>query len=136
MLKFLAASDPLEHVLPHKLHMHIGPFELNNQMLMALVAAIFMLMVFPVLFRRALMDGRAPVGKTRNFFESILEFLRVEVIRPALKEHTDAFVPFLWTLFFYILFCNLLGQLPIGEFLTLFTGRPSHWGGTATGTLT
>ena len=133
MLKLLAASSPLEHVVPHELHMQWGPFVMNNQMLMALVAAILMLMVFPVIFRRSLADGRAPAGKTRNFFESILEFLRVEVIRPALKEKTDKFLPFLWTLFFFILFCNLLGQIPIGEILTLATNKASHLGGTATG---
>jgi F0F1-type ATP synthase membrane subunit a len=60
----------------------------------------------------------------------------VEVFRPALKEHTDRFVPFLWTIFFFILFCNLLGQIPIAEIITLFTGRESHLGGTATGTVT
>jgi len=58
------------------------------------VAAVLMLLVFPVIFRRSLADGRAPAGKTRNFFESILEFLRVEVIRPALKENTDRFLLF------------------------------------------
>src|ERR1043165_6252401 len=92
MLKLLAASSPLEHVVSHDLHMRWGPFEMNNQMLMALVAAILMIMLFPVLFRRSLADGRAPAGKTRNFFESILEYLRVEVIRPALKENTDRFL--------------------------------------------
>src|SRR5438128_8148154 len=135
MLNFLAASDPLQHVLPHRLHTHIGPFELNNQMLMALVAGVLMLLLFPVLFRRAVMDGRPPEGKTRNFFEAILEFLRVEVFRPALKEHTDRCLPFLWTLFFFILFCNLLGQIPIGEIFTLATKHPSHLGGTATGSM-
>jgi len=70
----------------------------------------------------------------RNFLESILEFLRVEVFRPALKEHTDRFVPFLWTTFFFILLCNLLGQIPVGETVSLFTHRPTHWWGTATGT--
>jgi F0F1-type ATP synthase membrane subunit a len=135
MLKLLAASSPLEHVVSHDLHMRWGPFEMNNQMLMALVAAILMVMLFPVIFRRSLADGRAPAGKTRNFFESILEFLRVEVIRPALKENTDRFLPFLWTLFFFILFCNLLGQIPFGEILTLVTNEPSHLGGTATGNI-
>jgi F0F1-type ATP synthase membrane subunit a len=135
MLKLLAASNPLEHVLPQDLHMKWGPFVMNNQMLMALVAAVLMLLLFPVIFRRSLADGRPPAGKTLNFFESILEFLRVEVVRPALKEHTDAFLPFLWTLFFFILFCNLLGQIPIGETLTLITGQPSHFGGTATGNM-
>src|SRR5437588_1343686 len=132
MLPFLAATDPLDHVLRHDLF-HIGPVAVSNQMVMAVVAALLMALMFPVLFNRPATE--APHG-TRNFFESILEFLRVEVIRPALKEHTDRFLPFLWTLFFFILFCNLLGQVPIGEFITIFTRRESHWGGTATGTLT
>src|SRR4051812_16431775 len=108
MMNFLAAADPLDHVLPHRLF-DVGPLHVTNQMFMALVAAGLMLLIFPPLFRKPVSD--APRG-TRNFFESILEFLRVEVFRPALKEHTDRFVPFLWTVFFFILFCNLLGQLP------------------------
>ena len=113
----------------------IGPIQVNNQMLMAVVAAVLMLLIFPMLFSKAACAS-APRG-ARNFFESILEFLRVEVFRPALKEHTDRFVPFLWTLFFFILFCNLLGQLPVGEIITAVHGgkHESHCGGTATGTL-
>src|SRR5437762_9986198 len=130
------SADPLDHVISHPLHWNIGPLEMTNQMLMALVAGVLMLLTFPVIFRRAKIEtAEAPRG-TRNFFEAIMEFLRVEVFRPALKEHTDRFVPFLWTLFFFILFCNLLGQIPVGEIITLFTGKPSHWGGTATGSLT
>src|SRR5436853_7915347 len=126
----LAASDPLDHVLRHDLF-HLGPIIVSNQMVMAVVAALLMLLMFPTLFNRA---HSGPPSGTRNFFESIMEFLRVEVFRPALKEHTDRFVPFLWTLFFFILFCNLLGQIPFGEIITLFTHKESHWGGTATGT--
>src|SRR3954467_15187303 len=136
ILLFLAA-DPLEHVLPHYLF-SIGGIKVNNQMFMALVAGILMLLTFPVLFRRPI--GDAPRGAT-NFFESILEFLRVEVFRPALKEHTDRFVPFLWTVFFFILFCNLLGQIPINEIATLLHigtsahSPEAHFAGTATGTI-
>src|SRR5438270_13123211 len=127
----ILAADPLEHVLPHDLT-RIGPIVITNQMLMAVVAGVLMLLLFPALFKRA--DSGAPRG-AKNFFEAILEFLRVEVFRPALKEHTDRFVPFLWTLFFFILFCNLLGQIPIGELFTIFQGgKESHLGGTATGT--
>ncbi|MGH7214020.1 MAG: F0F1 ATP synthase subunit A [Tepidisphaeraceae bacterium] len=131
-LTLLASADPLDHILPQDLHWTVGPFHLTNQMFMAVVAAVLMLLLFPVLFRSA--DPDAPHG-VKNFFESILEFLRVEVFRPALKEHTDRFVPFLWTLFFFILFCNLLGQIPINEIFALF-GYNVHFGGTATGTLT
>ena len=137
MLTLLAeASNPLEHVLPHELLLvphHHGPSLFTNQMFMATVAGVLMLWIFPKLFKSA--DPSAPRG-VKNFFESILEFLRIEVIRPALKEHTDRFVPFLWTLFFFILFCNLLGFIPIAEFIALLTwGKIQHLGGTATGTV-
>src|SRR5438105_3067333 len=133
MQLLLAAIDPMDEVLRHTLF-KIGPIDVTNQMFMAVVAAVLMLLIFPTLFRRP--DGEAPTG-VKNFFESIMEFLRVEVFRPALKEHTDRFVPFLWTLFFFILFCNLLGQLPIGELLFAITGneRFEHFSGTATGSL-
>jgi F0F1-type ATP synthase membrane subunit a len=133
MLQLLASSDPIDHVLPHPLW-HGAPLWLNNQLLMAIVAAGLMLLIFPKLFNRPWTD--APAGP-RNFFESILEFLRVEVFRPALKEHTDRFVPFLWTLFFFILFCNLLGQIPIDEIITTITRghAETHIGGTPTGNI-
>ncbi len=133
MVYLLAASDPLEHVLPHPLtSFELGGYEVvvTNQMLMAAVAAGLMILIFPTLFRKASTD--APRG-ARNFFEAILSFLRDEVVRPALRENTDRFMPFLWSLFFFILFCNLLGQIPIAETVSLVTGRQSHLGGTATG---
>ncbi len=132
----LASADPMDHVLPHPLFKLAG-LTVTNQMFMAVVAAVLMLILFPKLFNQSTAtDPKSVPTGLRNFFESIMEFLRVEVFRPALKEHTDRFVPFLWTLFFFILFCNLLGQLPIGELITAITGHESHLSGTATGTPT
>lgn len=131
MFNILAAADPTEHIMPHEV-LRLGEFPVTNQMLMSLVAALLMVLIFPALFRRRSTD--APRG-ARNFFETILSYLREEVFRPALKEKTDRFVPFLWTLFFFILFCNLLGQIPIAEIASLLTGKPSHLGGTATGNI-
>jgi len=130
ILSLLAAADPMEEVLPHKLF-NLGPFAFTNQMLMVVISAVLMVLIFPALFSKA--DPAAPQG-AKNLFESILEFLRVEVFRPALKEHTDRFVPFLWTLFFFILFGNLLGQIPVADFLTVITHHENHWWGTSTGT--
>src|SRR3978361_857808 len=130
-MHLILAMDPLEHVLPHELF-RVGPLHFTNHMLMVGVAALLMLWIFPRMFNRPQID--APTG-AKNFFEAILEFLRIEVFRPALKEHTDRFVPFLWTLFFFILFCNLLGAIPFGSIITLFAPNSSlaHFGGTPTG---
>jgi len=132
MHMLLAASDPLDEVLPHTLF-SIGPLHVNNPMVMALVAALLMAWIFPRLFPKP--DSGPPTG-AKNLFESILEFLRLEVFRPALKENTDRFVPFLWTVFFFILFCNLLGCIPIATIIELIThGKIEHLGGAATGTV-
>ena len=128
----LAAVDPMEHVLGHPIFGdHLTWF--TNQSLMAGIAGLLMLLIFPRMFSTP--DGSAPSG-AKNFFESILEYLRLEVFRPALKEHTDKFVPFLWTVFFFIGFCNVLGCIPFADFFSLITwGKISHLGGTATGSI-
>jgi F0F1-type ATP synthase membrane subunit a len=128
----ILAMDPMEHVLAHPLFgTHFTWF--TNQSLMALVSGLLMLVLFPRLFPRP--DSSAPTG-AKNFFESILEYLRIEVFRPALKEHTDKFVPFLWTVFFFIGFCNVLGCIPFADFFELISGgHLQHFGGTATGSI-
>jgi F0F1-type ATP synthase membrane subunit a len=132
MQLLLAMADPLEEVLPHAFF-SIGPFHVTNTVIMATVAAVLMLLIFPSLFAKA--ESGPPTG-SKNFFESILEYLRLEVFRPALKENTDRFVPFLWTMFFFILFCNLLGCIPFAAIFELVTlGHITHLGGAATGNI-
>ena len=46
-------------------------------------------------------------------FEAMILFIRDEVARPAIGGHgADAFLPYLWTVFFFVLFNNLLGMIP------------------------
>ena len=57
-------------------------------------------------------------GTPRGFaaaVEDLVLFLRNEVILPSVGPHGDKFVPFLLTLFFFVLFANLLGLVPWGS---------------------
>ena len=45
-------------------------------------------------------------------------YIRNEVILPNVGHHGEGFVPFCLTLFFFILFCNLLGLIPYGATAT------------------
>lgn len=155
----LASGDPMEHVLPHRFggpiyHWDVhftAPFHIftvtphdtyfTNHIMMTIVAAVIMLIVFPRLGRRyaAVLSGspeqNVPTGFT-NLMESMLQFVRNSVVRPILGERTDQFVPFLWTTFFFILTCNLLGLIPLGAIFGLLSGgRLQHIGGTATGNI-
>jgi F-type H+-transporting ATPase subunit a len=107
-----AASNPLDHVLDHPIIVRDGWFLLTNHMIMIGVAALLMLVVFLSVTRRYRSGELVPTG-TRNFFEAIMMYIRNDVVKPILGNDTLRFIPFLWTLFFFILFMNLLGLLPL-----------------------
>jgi F-type H+-transporting ATPase subunit a len=50
--------------------------------------------------------------------EAMVLYLRNEIILPNVGSHGDKFVPFCLSLFFFILFCNLLGLIPYGSTAT------------------
>jgi F-type H+-transporting ATPase subunit a len=96
-----------------KIHLPLyGDFQVTKFMLLELVAAGLVLLIYVPLARRA-QTGAPPTGFFWNTFESILTFIRDRVVKPNVGEHdTDRFLPFIWTVFLFILFCNLLGMIP------------------------
>ena len=88
------------------------PVQLTKFMLLELLVAGLIIAIFVPLCRKAAAGG-LPKGSWWNFFESLLTFVRNDIARPALGEHdADRFVPYLWTVFLFILFLNLLGLFP------------------------
>lgn len=119
------AINPLEHVLDTS-HVHIFPnlhwdihlpFGLTKYKILLVVAAVLVLLIFLPLARRVAAGG-PPTGRFWNAFEALLTFIRDQVAKPYLGHDADQFVPFLWTLFLFILSCNLLGMVP-------FLGSPT-----------
>ena len=61
------------------------------------------------------------VGRPKGFaagLEAMVLYMRNEVILPNVGHHGDGYVPFLLTLFFFILTANLLGLVPYGSTAT------------------
>jgi F-type H+-transporting ATPase subunit a len=86
--------------------------QVTKFMVIELIAALLMLAIFIPLARR-IARGGPPKGKFWNFFEAMLVFMRDQVARPAIGKHdADRFLPYIWTAFFFVLFCNLLGLVP------------------------
>ena len=121
----LASANPLDHVVQHSYEFTIFGIQPSNHTLMVIVAAMVMLAVFYFVGKQ---QSIIPTG-LKNFFESICVFLREDLARPILGDATDRFIPFIWNTFFFILFMNLLGMLPIDG---VFFGKLKHLGGTAT----
>jgi F-type H+-transporting ATPase subunit a len=140
-----AGSDPLSHVISHKF-IEWGPFYFTNHMMMTAVA-VGLLLVSALAYKRKLekasASGEIVTGRLAQLFETLLEFIREEVARPNLGRLTDKYVPYLWTIFLFILFANVLGLIPTGPIAGIIAdqlGSEYHYGwsylgGTATGTL-
>lgn len=136
LVPLLGQTNPLEHVLDKPIfRAPRGLWLLSNNMLGLAISAIAMLLIFPAITKPYRRGEHVPTG-TRNFFEAILIFIREDMVRPLLGEETDRFIPYLWTLFFFILFNNLLGLLPLdvitGWIPALSHGHLHPFSGTAT----
>lgn len=125
----LAAEDPLSHVVDHWHYFRGMPIISNHIIMMCISAALVLLVFLPMGRRYAANDELIPTGKS-NFFEAIMIYLREEVAKPTLGHATNRYMPLLWTMFFFILFTNLLGLLPLDVLTAWIPGGPYY--GTAT----
>jgi F-type H+-transporting ATPase subunit a len=116
----------------------------KNVAMLFINAALLLVVFLTVAGRYRENSGKAPSG-IQSFFEPIIVFVRDEIVKPNIGHHYEKYLPYLLTLFFFILFGNLLGLLPgagnmtgnIAVTLTLavFTfiitnvsGNKSYWG--------
>lgn len=87
-------------------------FGLSKYMLIEVAVAIIMLVVFKWLAGK-IQGGDAPKGKVWNFLESFLTFIKTDIVEKGIEPHdSPRFLPLFWTLFLFILGCNLMGMLP------------------------
>jgi F-type H+-transporting ATPase subunit a len=86
-------------------------FQITKFMLIELTVALLMAVIFIRLANR-MKKSDTPKGRWWNMWEGMLVFIRDQVAHPAIGHDADHFLPFLWTAFFFILFCNLFGLLP------------------------
>lgn len=88
------------------------------------VSVIILLLIFLNIAKAAKRRAnQAPAGM-QNLFEPIILFVRDDIAKPAIGEKKfEKFMPFLLTVFFFILVNNLLGLIPVFPFGANVTGN-------------
>jgi F-type H+-transporting ATPase subunit a len=112
----ISNSNTLE--LPFIGEVHLPQFELfgidlsiTKHVVMMLVAAVFLIVIMRLATRRRHPD-EVPTGFAAAI-EAVVEFIRNQIAIPNMGERWgNAFTPYLCTVFFFILTCNLLGLVP------------------------
>jgi F-type H+-transporting ATPase subunit a len=106
-----------KHHQPDEVYIQLPPF-VSKFMVLELIAFGIILAIFIPACRR-IAQGGVPKGRLAHGVEALLLFIRDEVAIPTLGDHHyKKFLPFLWTLFIFILTLNLLGMIP-------FMGSPT-----------
>jgi len=80
------------------------------------LTALLLVILFYIV-ARSYKKSLVPKG-IANVFEVMILFVRDEIVKPTLGEGYEKFVPYLLTLFFFILFGNLLGLIPYSSTFT------------------
>lgn len=143
----LAAGSPIDHVVNHGFWYSQGGWWLwSANMTMLILSGIICILVGLWAAKKIDTGGEGEGNDryvTKNPFAHTLEvmciYLRDEVCRPLLGDKVDRgmMMPFLWTLFFFILTNNLLGLVPLLDIAHLINpdwkkAHVSPIGGTAT----
>jgi F-type H+-transporting ATPase subunit a len=115
----------------------------KNVMMLFINAGLLLAVLISVANAYKRNPGKAPRG-LQAFIEPVVLFVKDEIVRPNIGPKYEKYLPYLLTLFFFILFGNLLGLLPgagnltgniavtftlaIFSFLiTNFSGNKNYW---------
>lgn len=103
-------------------HLQIGSLDITptKHVWMLFIAATLCAITL-VLAARAHKRHSHGTGVPKGFaagIEATVLYMRNEVVLPNVGHHGEKFVPFILTLFFFILFANLLGLIPYGSTAT------------------
>ncbi len=140
---FLASGDPTDHVKDVVLWATADgtPLLTMHMVTIVVVTAVFVLAMMKV--AKSIATGPESDGNERyitkgrfsQMIETMVIYLRDEMLEPVLgKANTKRYLPYLMTVFFFILFNNLVGLIPILDMTRLVFGRDTTtwFGGTAT----
>ena len=119
-------------------------FSITKNVASMLIGLLVLLLIFGISGIKAKNNKGAPSG-ILSFLEPLVLFVRDDIVKPNIGKNYNKYLPYLLTLFFFILVNNLLGLLPgsanvtgniaitlVLSFITLivtnFSGNKSYWG--------
>lgn len=149
--------EPAEHAVEHAsegfdlnevINHHLGDatlldFEISGislpitkRVVMMWIVAALLLVVFIPASRVISRNVFKRPGRFTGMVEVFVNFIREDVGHAAIGHHSKSYEPFLLTMFFFILFCNLIGLVPpLGEIVHLAGGLVGYEFHTADGEL-
>jgi F-type H+-transporting ATPase subunit a len=114
---YILESEVMKYV-DEKGELHTAmDFSITKTVFGLFLGLTILVLVFLSVAKRYKTNGVAAPKGLQSFLEPLIMFIRDEVAKPAIGHRYAYFMPYLLTVFFFILFLNLLGLIPfIGGF--------------------
>lgn len=97
---------------------HVWDFSITKNVASLILSAVLLIFLMTTVAKSFNSNrGKAPKG-IQSFMEPIIFFIRDEVVKPNIGPKYAKYLPYLLTLFFFVLINNLLGLLPGGANVT------------------
>ncbi len=99
-------------------HATVWDFSITKNVASLLLSAVILILIFTAVAKGYKKNaGKAPSG-IQSFFEPVITTIRDEVVKPSIGPKYEAYLPYMLTLFFFILINNLIGLTPGAANLT------------------
>ncbi|TGK18810.1 ATP synthase F0 subunit A [Leptospira fluminis] len=128
---FQSSNDNIFFDHHHNKRFHfVGGFDLHitRRVTMMWIVAI---LLFAIFIPAARIIARNPLkvqGRFANTVETFVDFLKKDVVDANMDGHGHGYYHYIFSLFFFILFCNLLGLLPpVGEVVQVGSEIVQHY---------
>ncbi len=126
------SGNPMEEVMDHPwmIHGQQVPW-LSNQISSIVIVGLLLMIALPMMARRR---GLIPRGPYR-LLEVMLLFVRNSIATPAMGPLGQTWLPFIASLFYFVLGLNLFGLIPLVDVSNLVGLSHTPIGGTGTATV-
>ena len=110
MFRYIASVYAKTDAIPR-----IKPRKKAKSMYWYLLFPLIPIFMIQWLYKVIFEPGENGTSKFQALLEPVLFFIKDDIVQPNLKskELTTKFLPYFWSMFFFILFCNLIGLTPL-----------------------
>lgn len=124
------AANPVQHVINHATVVNDDGVWLWSSAQTNMVITALIMLFGGMFVAKSVSTGEESQGHGRwvtnnriaHTIEVICDYLRETTVRPLIGDRTEKMMPFLWTIFFFILVNNILGLIPLLDLHNIIAG--------------
>ena len=112
------SNSSLEHPLIHFPHIFGIDLSVTKHVLMLWIVSILIVCAVIIPVRKYMQKDKSVPSGWMNVLESIVKFIRDSIVQPNVgTKNVDTWAPIILTFFFFILFANGIGLIPIFDLI-------------------